>query len=125
MSEAILHITSREAWDAACQNGSYLAPSLETEGFIHCSTAEQAVPVANAFYAGQRGLVLLVIDPARLTAVLKWEPPAHVLPDAKPDVEADEFPHIYGPINVDAVTDVLAFEPDPNGQFILPPALQR
>ena len=76
MSEKIIHLTSRHAWQAAQQNGNYRAASLDSEGFIHCSTADQIVRVANAFYAGQHGLVLLLVEPQALTAELKWEPPA-------------------------------------------------
>ncbi len=70
----LFHITSRTAWVNATRLGRYVAPSLESEGFIHCSTASQVLPVARKFYDGQTALSLLVIDPARLTQVLKWEP---------------------------------------------------
>ncbi|MFZ5885725.1 MAG: DUF952 domain-containing protein, partial [Chloroflexota bacterium] len=57
----IFHITSRTDWEAAQAKGEYIAPSLQTEGFIHCSTAAQILPVAEKFYKGQSGLVLLMI----------------------------------------------------------------
>jgi uncharacterized protein (DUF952 family) len=118
----IIHITSWTAWASAVQAGQYAAPSLSSEGFIHCSTISQVVPVAEKYYNGQTGLVLLVIDPQRLAFALKWEPPAEGAPP--PGVpEGDPFPHIYGPINLDAVVETLDFEPGPNGQFILPPSL--
>lgn len=119
---AILHITPRAAWLDAQKKGEYIAPSLASEGFIHCSTPSQALPVAEKFYKGQAGLVLLVIDPARLSADLKWEPPFDGTPP--PGVPAGEaFPHIYGPINLSAVVQVLDFEPDSRNQFHLPSAL--
>jgi uncharacterized protein (DUF952 family) len=66
--------------------------------------------------------VLLVIDPRRLTSDLKWEPPAEGTPP--PGVQAGElFPHIYGPINLDAVIQALDFESDSNDRFTLPLAL--
>jgi uncharacterized protein (DUF952 family) len=118
----IVHITSRKAWIEATRAGRYIAPSLESEGLIHCSTYSQALPVAEKYYKGQSGLVLLVIDPKQLTSDLKWEPPAEGAPP--PGVRAGEaFPHIYGPINLDAVIQALDFEPDPNDRFTLPPAL--
>ena len=118
----ILHITSRQAWVDATRIGYYTAPSLKTDGFIHCSTSSQAVAVANKFYLGQTGLVLLVIDPARLIAELNWEPPVDGGPP--PGVRAgDKFPHIYGAINLEAVVQVLDFEADSNGNFSLPPSL--
>jgi uncharacterized protein (DUF952 family) len=123
MSNLILHATSRDRWDASRQTGVHLDPSLDTDGFIHCSTATQVVRVANFLFRGQHGLVLLVIDPSRLKAGLKWEPPVHPGHEKDAPVSDDLFPHIYGPINTDAVTDVVSFEPGPDGLFSLPPSL--
>ncbi len=58
----ILHITSSAEWEKARVRGEYTAPSLVTEGFIHCSTPAQAADTANLFFRGQRGLVLICID---------------------------------------------------------------
>lgn len=60
----IYHITTSHAWEAAQRHGEYRAPSLETQGFIHCSDANQVVRVANAIFPGEKGLVLLHIAPA-------------------------------------------------------------
>ncbi len=118
----IIHITTRKAWIDATRLGQYSAPSLESEGFIHASTVKQVLPVAAQYYQGQSGLVLLVIDPKRLTSELKWEPPAGGTPP--PGVpEGDAFPHIYGPIKLDAVVQVLDFTAAENGEFVLPPPL--
>ncbi|WKZ36658.1 MAG: DUF952 domain-containing protein [Anaerolineales bacterium] len=115
----ILHITSRAEWDDAQARGEYTAPSLESEGFIHCSTERQVLHVANAFQRGKNDLVLLVLDETKLKPGLKWEAPAG--PPAAGISESDSFPHIYGPINLTAVVSVLDLEPDPAGNFILPP----
>jgi uncharacterized protein (DUF952 family) len=115
----IYHITSRSAWNQARQRGDYRAESLETEGFIHCSTEEQVVPVAENFYSGQSDLYLLMIEPALLSSDLRWEPPAGGTPP--PGVrEGDLFPHVYGPINLDAVVKVFDLEANPDGQFGFP-----
>jgi uncharacterized protein (DUF952 family) len=116
----ILHLTSRAEWLAAQQTGEYRSPGLESEGFIHCSTEQQIVQVANSFYAGRYGLVLLEIDSSRLKPELRWEPPAH--PTSQADLPPTEelFPHIYGAINIDAVIRVIEFEPDSDGKFSLP-----
>jgi uncharacterized protein (DUF952 family) len=115
----IYHITSRAAWKDARQRGDYRAESLETEGFIHCSTKSQVLPVAEKYYEGQRSLILLMIDPSLLSSDLKWEPPSGGTPP--PGVpEGDLFPHIYGPINLDAVVKVVDLESDPNGKYNLP-----
>lgn len=115
----IFHITSRADWEAAQQRGDYRAESLETEGFIHCSTSSQVLPVAENFYKGQSGLILLGIEPSLLSSTLKWEPPSGGTPP--PGVPAgDSFPHIYGPINLNAVTKILDLKTDSNNKFILP-----
>ena len=115
----IIHITSRTAWDKAQKRGDYRTESLATEGFIHCSTVSQVLSVAENFYKGQRGLVLLAIVPTLLTSNLKWEPPSGgTLPPGVP--QGDPFPHIYGPINLAAVAQVVDFEPYANGQFQMP-----
>jgi uncharacterized protein (DUF952 family) len=106
----IYHITSHTEWHEAQTRGEYIAPSLQTEGFIHCSTEKQVPHVANAFYRGRNDLVLLVIDEAKLTPELKWEPPAG--PPASGISDADLFPHIFGSIALTAVADVLDFKPE-------------
>ncbi|MCK6539802.1 MAG: DUF952 domain-containing protein [Anaerolineales bacterium] len=115
----IFHITTRTAWNEARKKGEYTAESLQTEGFIHCSTLTQVLPVAEKFYKGQSELVLLVIEPARLSSDLKWEAPSGGAPP--PGVpEGDLFPHVHGPINLDAVVNVFDFVFDSTGAFQMP-----
>jgi uncharacterized protein (DUF952 family) len=115
----IYHITSRSAWGEAHQSGEYRAESLESEGFIHCSTEAQVLPVIEKFYMGQPDLLLLMIDPALLTSDLKWEPPSGGAPP--PGVpEGDLFPHIYGPLNLEAVVKAVDLESKPDGNYNLP-----
>lgn len=106
----ILHITSKQEWLDAQARGEYVAPSLTSEGFIHCSTDKQILNVANAFYRGRTDLVVLSLDEMRIRSKVKWEAPAG--PPAENISEADLFPHIYGPINLDAIASVLDFQPD-------------
>ena len=105
----ILHIASKADWRTALENGAYRAASLQTEGFIHCSRPDQVARVANTLYAGQADLVLLHIDPDLLQSELRWEALA-----------GDEFPHVYGPINLEAVLDVTALIPAEDGRFHYP-----
>lgn len=115
----IFHITLRTAWDHAQERGDYRAESLATEGFIHCSTISQVLPVAENFYKSQSGLVLLVIEPTLLSSDLIWEAPAGGSPP--PGVpKGDPFPHIYGPINLDAVVKVVDLQKNADDKFILP-----
>ena len=93
----IYHITTREAWAKASETGSYATPSLKDEGFIHCSELSQVADIKSRFYAGVQDLVLLTIDTEKLTSqlIFEWSPSVQ-----------NTFPHIYGPINVDAVVDL-------------------
>lgn len=108
----ILHLTTAEAWSAAQQAGEYRAPSLETEGFIHCSLPEQIAGVANAWFAGQGGLVLLALDSTRLRPEVRMEPGT--------DRPEELFPHVYGPINLEAVIQVIEYVPGEDGRFGTP-----
>lgn len=108
----ILHITTKTSWNLAQRLGQYSAPSLASEGFIHCSTPSQVVATAERFYAGQHGLVLLILDSKRIQAEVRYE--------AGTDKPDESFPHVYGTINLNAVTRVLDFEPDSAGHWTLP-----
>jgi uncharacterized protein (DUF952 family) len=112
----LLHITERTDWEAARLAGEYLVSTrgrtLAEEGFIHCSRPDQLRGVAEAFYAGLDDLVVLVIDPDRLTVPIHLERPA-------PGIDT-LFPHVYGPIPVDAVVDVIPVTRDDTGRLVLP-----
>jgi uncharacterized protein (DUF952 family) len=107
----MFHITHAEDWRKAQAEGSYRADSLVSEGFIHCSDAQQIIATANRFYGGVTGLLLLEIDARLLKAEVRRE-----------NLEGGTplFPHIYGPLTLDAVVGVFRFEPDENGRFSLP-----
>ena len=100
----LFHIAQRERWAEALATGSYTASTLGREladvGFIHLSREDQVRGVAQRFYPGVDDLVLLTIDESRLTAPLRWDP-----------VGDDEFPHLYGALDVGAVVDVAPFAP--------------
>ena len=118
----ILHLLSRESWVEAQAQGQLVAPSVATEGFAHCSTEHQMIDVANKYYNGANNMVLLNIDPTKLASQLKFEPPAHI--DGSPALPHEPmFPHIYGPINLDAVVEVIDFPCRSNGEFVAPPQL--
>jgi uncharacterized protein (DUF952 family) len=112
--ETIYHITRSEQWIQSSPTGSYSGDTLATEGFIHCSTLQQVVRTANAFFHGQPGLILLCIDSSKVEPAIKYEDAGN----------GELFPHIYGPLNIEAVSEVLPFEPGPDGFFALPPKLQ-
>ena len=119
----IYHITSRAAWAEAQVRKQYRAPSLDSEGFIHCSTREQVLAVAHEIYRGQSDLRLLCINESRLQAEVRWEAPAHPKASMAERSAADSlFPHLYGPLNIDAVVAVYEFSESASG-FALPPQL--
>jgi len=93
----IYHVVTEANWQNALQQGFYEAASLATEGFIHTSKAEQVAGVLNRYYQHESNLLLLHIDETKLTAPLKYE--------LAPSVN-EEFPHIYGRLNLDAVVKV-------------------
>lgn len=95
----IYHVTTAKEWNAAKEKGFYEHPSLKDEGFIHCSQDYQVPGVLKRYFAGKTDLVKLVIDTDKLTSkfVFDWSPSL-----------ADTFPHVYGPVNSDAVIDVIA-----------------
>jgi uncharacterized protein (DUF952 family) len=92
----LFHITTRLEWEAAKAAGVYRPASLETEGFIHLSHEEQWRGARDRFFRGQGGLVLLTIDTARLRHDVRQEP-----------ADGDVFPHLYGPLDTDAVVSVV------------------
>ena len=116
MTRLILHITTAPEWDAARADEKYAPASLEREGFVHCSLPTQVTHVADWFYRDVADLVLLCIDPNRLTSPLRWEPSA--------DEFAGDFPHIYGPIDVVAVVDAIAWSRGEEG-FALPESVRH
>jgi uncharacterized protein (DUF952 family) len=108
MPESLLHLTERSLWDAARASGTYemstRGRTLQQEGFIHCSLRRQLPRVAAFLYGSYTGpdeLVVLVVDAERLGVPVRYE-------SVEPGGE--EFPHVYGPIPVDAVVDVEAWD---------------
>lgn len=112
---AILHITTETAWHAAQQQGAYQGDTLASDGFIHASLSHQVLTVAERFYAQVPDLVLLVIDPARTRAEIRYEPGS-----SAGDNPAERFPHLYGPLNLDAVVAVAPLLRGADGAFVLP-----
>ncbi|MFD4276464.1 DUF952 domain-containing protein [Streptomyces cyaneofuscatus] len=122
MTEPLLHLAEAPLWEAARGTGTYemstRGRTLQEEGFIHLSLPHQLPGVARMLYgagagagagdgegdgsedgggAGGHDLLVLTVDPARLTAPVRYEA-------MKPGGE--EFPHLYGPLPVDAVVEV-------------------
>ena len=101
----IYHIAEAAGWEQAQRAGEYTMSTrgrtLAEEGFIHASTAEQVPLVADAYYRDAPDLVLLVIDTERVRPELRYE---------QVPGQPDPYPHIYGPLNLDAVTETRPFQ---------------
>ena len=113
----IFHIARRDAWakrEDPSSAGFYSPEMFPIDGFVHCSTHDQVVRVADARFRWQTSLVLLCIDTDKVNAAIRYE-----------NLEGGQelFPHIYGEINADAVVQVVEFEPGADGYFTLPATL--
>jgi len=110
-SPSFLHLCGAAEWESSSALGEHRPESLSSVGFVHLSTPQQVHLPANRLYRGRTDLVLLHIDPDRLTDPVRWEPgvpgdPASML-----------FPHLYGPLPTAAVTEVTPYRPGPDGAF--------
>lgn len=110
----LYHVATKEDWQKAKSNNIYtvstLGKTLNDVGFIHLSYANQVKLVADFIYKGMSGLILLKIDSSKLTSKVVVE-----------DVEGtdEKFPHLYGPLNLDAVVGISDFIPSDDGTFDL------
>lgn len=93
----IYHVVTKPLWQQALQQGYYEAASLAAEGFIHLSKNEQVAGVLQRYYKNVPDLLLLHVEESKLTAPLKYE--------LSPSVN-EEFPHLFGRLNLDAVVEV-------------------
>ena len=104
----IFHITTKSQWDEALHRGWYEAPSLSTAGFIHCSEPHQVIRVANSIFRNTDGLALMHIDTEKLESRVVYE---------NLEGGTEKFPHVYGPINLQAVRNITSFPPAEDGTF--------
>lgn len=103
----ILHVTRKADWERATAVGEHRAESLASEGFIHCSTEYQVARSANRHFAGRTDLVVLLIDPVKLRSPLIHEPAS----------SGEIFPHVHGPVNVEAVIKAVPYLMGMDGRF--------
>jgi len=113
----IYHIATRANWERAQLNGEYTVSTIDKtlaeEGFIHASGPAQVNGTLHRYYRGVKDeLLILVIDPGRVTAEIRY--------DEVPGADAP-LPHIYGPLNADAVIAVRPLSAGPDGEFTFAP----
>lgn len=92
----VYHIVLPERWGSIDPRADYEAESLQTEGFIHCSFADQLDAVFPRYYAGEDSVLILEIDTDKLSSPLVEEP----------STNNEIYPHIYGPIDRKAIVGV-------------------
>ena len=93
----IFHITTQAEADAALASGEYEPQGFAQEGFIHCAYGHQVIGVLGRYFRGRTGLVMLTIDPAKLSSPVVDENLAG---------GAELFPHIYGRLPMAAVVGI-------------------
>lgn len=107
---AIFHIAPRGDWEAQQDGEAYRPPSLEVEGFIHFSTGRQLLGSAERYFVGREDLLVVSVRQGELHAPLRWEK----------SERGELFPHLYGPLNLDAVVEVVALPRQADGRFDVP-----
>ena len=95
--------------ESARAAGTWVSASLATEGFIHASPAEQLERVANRHYQHKVDVKVVCVQIDLLKSELRWEPAAGSL-----------YPHIYGPLNFEAVVQIVSTERNTDGMFRIP-----
>ena len=108
----IYHLTPASEFRSGVRDGRYTPARLPEDGFVHCAgSVESALAVADDFFSGvAEPLLLLRIDPVRLTAKVIFEAPAAIPGAGARHLEvADRFPHVYGPIELAAITGLARF----------------
>lgn len=91
-----LHLIPEPVWESVKNDVTYVPEHFEQDGFVHCTDGEQnLLGVGNAFYRNDdRPYLVLVLDVDRLQSPVRYDDPAQI------------YPHIYGPVNLDAVVEV-------------------
>ncbi|MFZ2178492.1 MAG: DUF952 domain-containing protein [Rhodococcus sp. (in: high G+C Gram-positive bacteria)] len=110
-TDELVHLCSRDEWQAARRDGVRVPDTFATDRFVHLSAPAQVHLPANRLFAGRTDLVLLRVDPAALGAPVKWEA------GVPADPTSMRFPHLYGPLPMSAVTAVDHYLPDEDGYF--------
>lgn len=110
MDHIYLLMTAEEI-DTARERGAWTSADFASEGFIHASPYEQLERVANKYYRQKTDVQVVCVQCQRLTSELRWEVAAGSL-----------YPHIYGPLNFDAVVGVVPAERNVDGTFRIPTA---
>lgn len=102
------HLTPVPVWEAQCDAATYRPESFDQDGFIHCTNGlEELMAVGNRYYQeDSRPFIILILQVDKIQPPVRYDDPAEV------------FPHIYGLLNVDAVTGMIPAQRDVDGSFL-------
>lgn len=103
----IFHLVRPADWEKSLDRGRHITPSLESEGFIHCSSYEQIIGSANKHFPEGDELLVLMIPEKWVKNILKWE-------ESRDNAL---FPHLYGPLPVEKVENLRILKRGPDGQW--------
>ncbi|MGQ0603394.1 MAG: DUF952 domain-containing protein [Anaerolineales bacterium] len=119
MAEPILHLVPAAYFRTQPEESPYAPDGFVIEGFIHCTReAGVLLDIANGIYRDVPGdFLTLVIDPDKVSAPVKYEPPLPTPPPGHP-LAQQLFPHIYGPLNRDAILSIRTARRAEDGSFI-------
>jgi uncharacterized protein (DUF952 family) len=107
-NDLLFHITTKDNWKQFNNGGNYEPESLDSEGFIHCSTGTQVEATANRVFGNKDEILLLVIDATTLHEDIKYE---------KDENTGEKFPHLYNPLNINAIIDRITIKAEDDGDF--------
>ncbi|MEM7367227.1 MAG: DUF952 domain-containing protein [Bacteroidota bacterium] len=103
----IYHLLTPSDWIRAQKKDQYAPSSLQTEGFIHCSTEQQLFATASRYYAEEQELRVFKIEEKQVKTHLKWEK----------SFQGDLFPHIYRAIHRTDITATLRVVKNHRGEW--------
>lgn len=113
----LYHIVSLKDWESNVDKGKYTPSSVFKEGFIHLSTKQQIVPIANSHFKGKSNLLLLRLSIPKSDPLLKW--------DEVPSENLGLFAHYYGGLPLKLIAEVHDFTAKPNGEFEMPYSINQ
>jgi uncharacterized protein (DUF952 family) len=96
----IYHVTTQHDWLSQERKSEFIPQDYFREGFIHCCTPSQLQGVLERYFKGMKDLVILCLDENKLKPELKYEA----------STNDEKFPHLYGGINRDAISNVKRLE---------------
>ena len=106
--DLIFHVVKKEDWKSQKKDSRYHPDSLDSEGFIHCASGNNIEDVTNRLYEGETNVLLIIINTTLVEPEIRYE---------SSDDSDTKYPHIYGPLNMDAVVDKIELAAEDDGSY--------